>query len=101
MLRFVLCPFLLTIVVVGLSAQPPRVLRKPVAEYIAAKSERPANAIVRADLSLDGKLVACFRREGKLTVHAVGLVKPLFTAKEVSKRGSPYTGGQVSPRTGS
>jgi WD40 repeat protein len=86
MLRFILCPFLLALAVGDVSAQPPRVLRKPLAEYVAAKSEGPENAIVRADLSPDGKLVACFRRGGKLTVYAVGEANPLFTTEGATER---------------
>ena len=40
-MRFVLGLFLLAVATVGLFAQPPRVIRKPGAEYIAAKSEGP------------------------------------------------------------
>jgi hypothetical protein len=88
-----LCLFLLAVATVGLLAQPPRVIRKPAAEYIAAKSEGPENGIFKADLSPDGKLVACVRRGGKLTVYALGDTKPLFTTEPTDLRGSTHTSG--------
>jgi hypothetical protein len=84
---------LLATVTAGSLAQPPRVLRKPAAEYLAAKSEGPDNAIFKADLSPDGKLVACVRQGGRLTVYAVGDAQALFTTEPTDLRGSTYTSG--------
>jgi DNA-binding beta-propeller fold protein YncE len=93
MLRVLLCSLLPATTVLGAFAQSPRVIRKPVAEYVAAKSEAADQGIFRADLSPDGKLVACTRRDGKLSVYAVGDTKPLFTTGPAESRGSSFTGG--------
>jgi WD40 repeat protein len=92
----------LTVVSVGATAGEPRVIRKPVAEFATAKAEGGRDGrigILRADLSPDGKVVACLRGTGeltgasKLTLYAVENEKPLFTAEITDHRGSPYRGG--------
>ncbi len=92
-MRFVLCLLLWTAAPFGLFAQAPQVIRKPAAEYIAAKNEGPAEGFFKADLSPDGKLIACVRLGGKLTVYAVGDPKPLFTTEPTDLRGSTFTSG--------
>lgn len=92
-MRFASGLLLLTVTAAGAVAQQPRVVRKPAAEFLAEKSEGPENGIFQADLSPDGKLVALVRQNGKLTVHAVGQAKPLFTTGPAERRGSPYTVG--------
>src|SRR5262245_3869222 len=70
-----------------LPAQPPRAIRKPVAEYIAAKADGPDAGIFQANLSRDGKLIACLHLGGKVSVYAVGDAKPLFATEPTDSRG--------------
>ncbi len=70
--------FLLLLATADLSAQEPKVIRQPLAEYTAAPSKNPNNRMHSAGLSLDGKLVACIHA-GQLSVYAIGEAKPLFT----------------------
>jgi hypothetical protein len=71
---------ILMLVSADLSAQAPKVIRRPLAEFDAAQPKGPGNGVHSAGLSPDGKLVACIRA-GQLSVYALGEAKPLFTTE--------------------
>jgi WD40 repeat protein len=93
---FALCA-LLWVAVSSAFGQEPRIIRQPIAVFVAEKGDGPGKSIFRVSASSDGQLVAVARIDGSVSVHSPGKEFALFTTPPADdRRLSPFCAPQFS-----